>query len=302
MKIKPALIAILILAGAAVFAQADTVRVADGTPIHVRLKADLVSAQVAEGARVDLEVARPVTLNGVVVIPQGAVVWGAVQTVKAGKALRFDVEGLRLPDLKTVKLRCSPQRKKDNSKDEIKVESRVGADLGAAKGSEFTAYLDEDLKVEVAGAPITSPPTAPVAPVAPVAPPVAKVEKRAPVAPPAAKPPAPVQRVAVTQPVTPAPVTAPPAVSPQAPAPPVSPIPPAGPAEYITVECFSDPLGADILIDGDFHGSTPSILKILPGNHQLVYQLAGYKEHTENLVLAPASGVHTVQVTFEKRN
>jgi hypothetical protein len=312
MRFKQAVLAAVVLACAGVWAPAATVHLADGTPLHARLKADLLSSQATEGSRVDFEVARPVMLNGMVVIPEGSVVWGAVQSAKPGKSLRFDIEGVRLPDLKTAKLRCSPQRKGNAAKDEIKVESRVGSDLGASKGSEFTAYLDEGLSLDVAGAPVIATPPAPVAPavdapVAPVAAPpaVTHVQTPAPAERPASKKPKAVKPVPVTRPVPPVPVVAPPAVSAQPPAPvvaPEAPVAPAQPAEYITVECFSDPMGADILIDGEFHGSTPSILKLLPGDHQLEYQLFGYKDHTEKLALMPGTGVRTVRVTFDKKD
>jgi hypothetical protein len=76
--------------------------------------------------------------------------------------------------------------------------------------------------------------------------------------------------------------------------------PPAQPGEYITVECFSDPLGADILIDDEYHGSTPSILKLQPGKHQIEYRLMGYKAHVESLDLTPGR-LRTVRVTLEKQ-
>jgi len=68
----------------------------------------------------------------------------------------------------------------------------------------------------------------------------------------------------------------------------------------VTVECFSDPLGADILIDDDFHGSTPSILKLAPGNHQIEFRLMGYKPHSQPLNLTPGTGLRTVRMTLEK--
>jgi hypothetical protein len=258
--------------------QAASVHLAEGTPVRVRLKADLLSAQATEGSRVDFEVAQPVTLQGTVVIPEGSVAWGAVQLAKMGKALRFDIEGLRLPSLKDAKLRCSPKKTTNAGKDEIKVESHVGSDLGAPKGAEFTSYLDQDVTVEVAGVP-----AAPVAPPAPVA----------------AAPAAPVQPAHPV--VAPAPAAAAPAV---VASPPVASAPAnAGPqpGDYVTVECFSDPLGADILIDGEFHGNTPSILKILPGKHEFEYQLFGYKTHTETLALTPGSVIHTIRVALEKK-
>ena len=314
MKVRHALVVwALILAFPCGFLRAETVRLADGTPVHVRLTADLLSGQAAEGARVDLEVSRAVTQHGAVVIPEGSVVWGAIQIAKLGKTLHFDIEGVRLPNLKTVKLRSSSVKSKSVGKDEVKVESHVGGDLGAPKGSEFTAYLDEDVTLEVAGAPAAeAEPTLPVA-VAPAAP-------AEPTPPPISKPVAPSRVVAkqssakkhgvlhragapAAAAVSPAAAPQPPAqsVTPPAPVAPAPPVAAPPPMEYITVECFSDPLGADILIDDEFHGNTPSILKIPSGNHQLEFRLFGYKGHAESLPLAPGTGIRTIRVTLEKQ-
>ena len=84
-------------------------------------------------------------------------------------------------------------------------------------------------------------------------------------------------------------------------APVAHPAPAAQPGEYITVECFSDPTGADILIDDEFHGSTPSILKLLPGNHQIEFRLMGYKAHSQPLNLTLGTGLRTVRMTLEKQ-
>jgi hypothetical protein len=278
--------------------QAQAARVADGTVVHVRLTSDLLSAQATIGGRVDLEISAPVTLQGVVVIPSGAVAWGAVQEVKPGKTLRFDVEGVRLPNQQIIKLRVSPQKTTNAGKDEIKVETKVGGDLGAAKGSEFTGYLDQDVNLDVPGAPAASAPvvapasgpeptppaSAPVVEPAPAAAEPATHKEETPHAPPA--------------PAAPAPAVSAPSTPPAAPVAP--PAPAARPGELITVECFSEPLGADILIDDEFHGSTPSILKLAPGNHQIEFRLMGYKPHAQPLNLTPGAGLRTVRMTLEK--
>lgn len=67
------------------------------------------------------------------------------------------------------------------------------------------------------------------------------------------------------------------------------------------MECFSDPLGADILIDGEFYGNTPSILKVALGNHRLEFQLAGYKTHSESLNLTPGTRFRTIRASLEKK-
>jgi hypothetical protein len=311
MRIKQAVVAWgLVVACAGSMLQARAADLPDGTVVRVRLTADVTSSQASVGARVDLEVAQPVTLQGVVVIPAGAVAWGAVQDAKKGKSLRFDVEGVRLPNQQIIKLRCSPHRTNNAAKDEIKVETQVSGDLGAAKGSEYTAYLDQDLSVDLPGAPVA--PAAPAPVVAPAAAPAAPTPAPAPVVTPAPTPvvtpaPAPVAAPA-PQPVRPSPPPAPVAPRPvvSAPVAPVAPpvahaAPAVQPGEYIRVECYSDPLGADIIIDDEFHGSTPSILKLVPGNHQIEFRLMGYRAHSQTLNLTPGSSLTTVRMTLEKQ-
>ena len=298
MKIRQVVVWGLVVACVSSAVQAQAARLAEGSVVHVRLTSDLLSAQATVGARVDLEISAPVTLQGVVVIPPGAVAWGAVQDVKKGKSLHFDVEGVRLPNQQIVKLRVSPHKTNIAAKDEIKVETPVGGDVGAAKGTDFTVYLDQDVNVDVPEAP-----AAPTPVVAPAASPEPATPASAPVVAPAPAAVAPPPRKAEAPAAPPAPLTPSPAVvAPVAPATATMarPAPAAQPGELVTVECFSDPLGADILIDDEFHGSTPSILKLAPGNHQIEFRLMGYKPHVQPLNLTPGTGLRTVRMTLEK--
>jgi len=144
---------------------------------------------------------------------------------------------------------------------------------------------------------------APAAPAAATPPPTQPVvTSRVATKPSSGKKSAPVRQAGAAAVAATAPPVAPPttAANVKPPAPAAAPAPPA-PVEYITVECFSDPLGADIMIDDEFHGNTPSILKLPPGNHQLEYRLAGYKVHTEALTLAASAGIRTIKTTLEKQ-
>lgn len=254
------------LAGASV--QARAARLVDGTPVRVRLTADLLSAQAKVGAPVNLEVAQPVMLQGVVVVPEGAGAWGAVQAVKKGKILHFDVEGMRLPNKQIILLRCAPQKKAGAKKEEFKVESTMNGQLGAPQGSEFTAYLDQDVNIDLS--------QSPAAPAEPVP------------ATPAPTPPVPAQPLpAQSAPTRPTPaVAADPAVRPE---------------NYILVGCFSDPPGADIRVDGELRERTPLIIKLPPGNHQVEFRLRGYKPQSQPLVLMAGTGLHTVRMILEKQ-
>jgi PEGA domain len=226
--------------GCGIAARAETVKLAEATPVLIRLRSDLLGSAAQQGMRVDFEVARPIVINGLTVIPEGAVAWGAVQEVKRNKFIRFDVEGLRLPNLQQVKLRSLPGETKNPDKDVIRVETKRGDEVGAPRGTEFTAYVDADTDVNVAPPPPPAPePSAAVAPV-----------KAAP--------------------------------------------------EYVTVQFFSDPMGADILIDGEYVGNTPSILKVKAEKHRLEFQYSGYSTLAQPWDLSSATGLQTKQVTLEK--
>ena len=242
----------------------------EGTAVRVRLRADLMSDQAAEGSRVDFEVARPVVIQGMTVIPEGAVAWGAVQSVKKGKFIKFDIEGVRLPDLTDIKLRSARTKAKNPGQDEIKVFSSFKGGVGAAQGTEYTAYVDQSKEVATSGPPASSALTAAPAP-------------------------APVQAAASPAATTPAAPAASPAISPaQSTAPLVS-------VERIKVECFSDPSDADILIDGEFYGNTPSILKVPVGRHQLEIQLSGYKTYALSLNLEPGMEPRKIRASLEPK-
>jgi cytoskeletal protein RodZ len=299
----------------------ERVRLPDGTPVQVRLKSDLRADQVAPGNRVDFEVAQPVSVRGLVAIPEGSVAWGAVQSVKPEKEIKFDVQGLRLPNLQEVRLRSVPQKTKNPAKDQIKVEAMLGTAVGVRMGVRFMAYLDEDLEVEAAPGP--GAPAAAAPPMAPAPAKPAEVSTTPTVAAPATTP----------APATPAPtatnVTAPAEAAPQAAQPaesaPPAPVSAAQPApatpavaqapqpavamgqqavttgERVTVECFSDPTGADILIDGSFYGSTPSILKLTATAHHLEISMSGYKNYVQDLNLSVDRGFLTIRAPLEKR-
>jgi hypothetical protein len=256
---------------------AAQVRLPAGTPIQVKLKADLRSDRVSPGDRVDFEVAHPLVVQGVVVIPQGAVAWGAVQSVKKEKEIKFDVEGVRLPNLQEIRLRSIRDKPKNPGKDQIKVVMDMGGYVGALRGAEFTAYVDEDVEIDAAPAQETAP--APAVSTPPVAAPQPEAQSAMPASAAGVTPTG--QAVAAPpQPTAAAAGTA-------------------STSERVTVECFSIPMGADILIDGDYYGNTPSILKLTATSHKLEMQLPGYKTYSEDLNLAPGAGVRTIRATLE---
>jgi hypothetical protein len=274
----------------------------------MRLKTDVDSAQAAVGDRVDLELTQPLAVQGLVVAPAGTVAWGAVQAVNKGKSVKFDIQGMRLPDLTVVKLRSVSEKTNKAGKDLIKVEqSRV------PRGSEFVAYVDDDASVEVALRP-APPAVAPaVPPPAPVKPAAAPTLPSAPTTPPVVTtasvpaeakptpPPAPAMEVPKPTPVAEPAATAAPPAAPVAPALAPAPTGLEGVTDWATVECFSSPSGADILIDGDFHGNTPSILKLAAGKHRIRISLTGYATFSQEVDLTAATSIRTIRAELDKK-
>ena len=277
--------------GAVSLPAAERVLLRGGTPVLVRLKAEIDSVRAAVGDRVDLELNQPLVRQGVVVAPEGAVAWGSVQAVNKGKSVKFDVQGMRLPDLTVVKLRSVPEKTNNPGKDLIKVDQGL-----VPRGSEFVAYVDEDVSVGVLAPAAAMAPTPAAAPVTTPASLPAKAK--------GTETPPPVTPTPKVPPPAPAPVAAPsPATLAQPAAP--TPAPASGGIEgvtyWVTVECFSMPSGADILIDGDFYGNTPSILKLPVGKHRLRFILADYAPSSQELDLTAVAAIHTIRVELQKK-
>jgi hypothetical protein len=241
-------------------------------------------------------------VQGWVAIPAGSVAWGAIQSVKRDKEIKFDAQGLRLPNLQEIRLRSVPEKTSNPGKDQLKLTSMLGDVVGASMGTEFMAYLDEDIQVKAAPAeeaPAPAPPPAAVpakpvevtpTPAATTTPAVTNVPTPAETAPQAAQ-------SAESAPPAPA---APPATQTLQPLAPAG-QQPAGMGERVTVECFSDPTGADILIDGSFYGSTPSILKLTATAHHLEISMPGYKNYVQDLNLSVDRGFLTIRAPLENK-
>ena len=56
-----------------------------------------------------------------------------------------------------------------------------------------------------------------------------------------------------------------------------------------SVEFDSTPDGADIAIDGNLVGNTPSTLRLIPGHHSIEIRMAGYRTWSRIMVVDPES-------------
>jgi hypothetical protein len=102
-----------------------------------------------------------------------------------------------------------------------------------------------------------------------------------------------------------APSSSPAAPSP-APAPPSDAAPsntvaPAGPDAVASVQLSSDPTGAEITIDGNYMGNTPSLIKLRPGTHSIRMTLPGYAPWVRSIETA-AGESRNFAATLEKTN
>jgi hypothetical protein len=140
-----------------------------------------------------------------------------------------------------------------------------GKDVTIPKGTEVTAYVSGDVKLD--------PAKFQPAPLVPAAPPVPATEQ--------------------VPPSSPTPNAGPTDTTP------VSPDQGAA-AEAAELEVSSTPDGADIEIDGNFVGSTPSTVGVVAGPHQLSVKKAGFKPWERKITVS--SGHIKIDATLEAQS
>jgi hypothetical protein len=257
----------------------------DGTAVTLRLGRTLSSADAHAGDRVDFEVAEEVSVSRIVVIEKDSPASGTVITAhkkrRMGRAGKLDVniDSVQLADGEKATLRAVKESQ-GGSHTGIMAGGMVatslivwpaapvfllmhGKDVSIPKGTEVTAYISGDVKLDLA--------KFQPAPVVPASPPVP-----------------------ATQQVSPASPAATPNAGPTD-APPVS--PDQGAAAELDVS--STPDGADIEIDGNFVGSTPSTMGVAAGPHQLSVKKAGFKPWERKITVS--SGQIKIDATLESQ-
>ena len=149
----------------------------DGTPVRLRLNRTVSSANAHVGETVDFEVTEPVINQSYVVIPKGAVALGRVTKVETKRrfgragALELSIDSVRLTDGRPIPLRATAE-KGPNDMSGARVAATIaaspilvwvkGKDVTFEKGTESTAYVNGDARIEepqprtVAGMPVES--------------------------------------------------------------------------------------------------------------------------------------------------
>jgi hypothetical protein len=258
----------------------------DGTAVTLRLGRSLSSADAHAGDRVDFEVAEEISVNRIVVIPKDSPASGTVITAqkkrRMGRAGKLDVtiDSVQLVDGEKATLRAVKESQ-GGSHTGIMAGGMVatslivwpaapvfllmhGKDVTIPKGTEVTAYISGDVKLD----PAKFQP-APLVPSAPPVPSTQQVPPSSPAATPNGGPPG-------TAPVS---------------------LDQGAAAE---LEVSSTPDGADIEIDGNFVGSTPSTLGVAAGPHQLSVKKAGFKPWERKITVS--SGHIKIDATLESQS
>jgi hypothetical protein len=258
----------------------------DGTALTLRLGRSLSSADAHDGDRVDFEVAEEVSVNRIVVVPKDSPASGTVITAhkkrRMGRAGKLDVtiDSVQLVDGEKATLRAVKESQ-GGSHTGIMAGGMVatslivwpaapvfllmhGKDVTIPKGTEVTAYVSGDEKLD--------PAKFQPAPFVPAAPPVPTTQPVPPSSPDATPNPGPTD----TTPVSP------------------------DQGATAELEVSSTPDGADIEIDGNFVGSTPSTVGVVAGPHQLSVKKAGFKPWERKITVS--SGHVKVDATLDAQS
>jgi hypothetical protein len=234
----------------------------DGTPVKLKINRTVSSEDARTGDTVDFEILEDVIVNATLVAPKGGLAFATVTEAQAkrrmarGGKLNINIDYLRLLDNEHAALRAIKEVKGGGHTGAmtggIVATSIVffpaaplflfmhGKDISIPKGTEITAYVSGDMKLDQA-----------------------KFQ----------------QASAVSSP-TPASTQ--------------------DQGSGAQLEISSSPSGADIEIDGNFVGSTPSTLGATAGTHVIVIKKSGFRNWEKKL--AVSNGRVKIDATLEATN
>jgi hypothetical protein len=208
----------------------------DGTPVKLRLDETLSSANCHVGQTVEFDVLEEVKVGEVTVVPKGAVAWATVTEAEHKKSMGSG--GKLNVNIDAVRL-ADGEKAALRAVQGGKGGGHVGAMTGAIVATSIVFFPAAPLFLFIHGKDITIPKGTEV---------TAFVNGDVPL------------DMAKFQPATPAPAAAAVVVV----------------ADKTTLEITSSPPGAEIELDGNFSGDTPSSITVAPGEHTLKVSKAGY--------------------------
>ena len=237
----------------------------DGTPIKLRLTRNLSSADATTGDRVDFEVLEDIKVKDVIVVLRGGLALATVteaqhkRRMARGGKLDVNIDDVRLVDGEKAPLRAVR---------EVKGGGHTGAMTGAIVATAIVFFPAAPFFLFMHGKDITIPKGTEI---------TAYINGDIPLDP------------IKFQPKSAAdPTVGQPSASPGAPA----------DADPV-VSVKSTPDGADITIDDKYMGSTPSTLKLAPGDHKIKLEKSGFKAWERTLAVG-AGAAANVNATLDK--
>jgi hypothetical protein len=241
----------------------------DGTPIKLRLTRNLSSADATTGDRVDFEVLEDIKAKDVIVVPRGGLALATVteaqhkRRMARGGKLDVNIDDVRLVDGEKAPLRAVK---------EAKGGGHTGAMTGAMIGTAIVFFPAAPLFLFMHGKDITIPKGTEI---------TAYINGDIPLDPVRFKK----AEVKPTVDATVAPGSTALATSVD--------------SSVSSVDVKSSPDGAEITIDDKYMGSTPSTLKLTPGDHKIKLEKPGFKVWERTLAVN-AGGTANINVTLDK--
>ncbi len=126
----------------------------NGTPIRLKLGKTVSSATARAGDVVDLQVVKEVIVDGLSVIPRGAAATGLVTEAEPkkrlghGGKLAFSINFVRLKDDEKAAVRSFQESTGSNNSAGAILPLATGKEVVFTQGTEFTAYVDGDMKLK----------------------------------------------------------------------------------------------------------------------------------------------------------
>jgi PEGA domain len=241
----------------------------DATPVHLKTTQAVSSADAQVGNRVEFAVVDEVKVKDLVVIPKDGIAWATITEAqpkrrlgRAGK-LAMTIDTVRLVDGERIPLRAVKENQGG---------SHVGVMTGAMVATGILFFPAAPLFLFMHGKDITIPVGSEV---------TAFVNGDVPL------------DRAKFDPAALQPQSAPPADAATAPA--SANAPPLVPTAAVTIK--STPGAADILVNDRLVGTTPSTLKLAPGEVKVRIEKAGFQPWERTLTLTPGSEI-TVDATL----
>jgi len=246
--------AILILVAGPV--SAAQVRLREGTMVRLKLLYNVTTENVVKGDRVEFDVAENVVVNDRIVILKGAPAWGQVTDVKgAGKkrakdaSVTFRFMAVKTTDNQQIAIRVLPTKPRKPDSHDNEIEEN-SLILGMSDRTTGAEKGRDYAAYTDLDSVVNAPDSAPVS-----------------------------QQAGDSPAGGPKTTVVPPKPEP----------PPPPPPEEAYVDFNSNPPGADVNIDGRFHGNTPTRISLPPGKHLIEIRLAGHRTWIRNMVVDPGS-------------